>query len=79
MPGTPAGVRPVSKRTAAGGLGVVAGADVEWRRRRPLECRMTDAVEGVLRVDADYDFAMVSGDGVISGHTLYARNGDWQP
>lgn len=40
---------------------------------------MTDVVKGVLRVDADYDFAMVSGDGVISGHTLYARNRDWQP
>ena len=40
---------------------------------------MTDAVEGVLRVDADYNFAMVSRDGVISVHTLYARNGDWQP
>ena len=38
---------------------------------------MADAVEGVLRVAADYDFAMVAGDGVISGHTLYARNGDW--
>ena len=38
---------------------------------------MADAVEGVLRVDADYDLAMVAGDGVISRHTLYARNGDW--
>ena len=35
---------------------------------------MADFVEGVLRVDADYDLAMVSVDGVISGHTLYARN-----
>ena len=40
---------------------------------------MTDSVEGVLRVDANYDFAMVSRDGVVSVHTLYARNGDWQP
>ena len=38
---------------------------------------MADAVEGVLRVAADYDCAMVAGDGVISGHILYARNGDW--
>ena len=35
---------------------------------------MADFVEGVLRVAADYDLAMVPGDGVISGHTLYARN-----
>ena len=40
---------------------------------------MTDSVEGVLRVDADYNFTMVSRDGVISGNTLYARNGNWQP
>ena len=58
---------------------MVAGAAVQWRRRRPLECRMTDEVKDVLRVDADYDFAMAARDGVISGHTLYARNGDWQP
>ena len=38
---------------------------------------MADAVEGVLRGAADYDGAMVAVDGVISGHTLYARNGDW--
>ena len=66
-------------RTAAGGLGVVAGAAVEWRRRRPLECRMTDAMEGVLRVDADYDHVMLTDDDDRSGHTLYARNEDWQP
>ena len=35
---------------------------------------MSDFVEGVLRVAEDYDIAMVAGDGVISGHTLYARN-----
>ena len=35
---------------------------------------MADFVEDVLRVDADYDLAMVAGYGVISGHTLYARN-----
>ena len=42
--------------------------------RRPLECSMADFVEGVLRVAADYDLAMVNRDGVVSGHTLYARN-----
>lgn len=42
--------------------------------RRPLECSMADFVEGVLRVAADYDLAMMAGDGVVSGHTLYARN-----
>jgi hypothetical protein len=35
---------------------------------------MADFVEGVLRVAADYDIAMMAGDGVVSGHTLYARN-----
>jgi len=35
---------------------------------------MADFVEGVLRVAADYDYAMMAGDGFISGHTLYARN-----
>ena len=35
---------------------------------------MADFVEGVLRVAADYDFEMMAGDGVISGHALYARN-----
>ena len=35
---------------------------------------MADFVEGVLRVAADYDFAMVTGDGVVSGHALYAQN-----
>lgn len=35
---------------------------------------MADFVEGVLRVAADYDFAMVAGDDVVSGHALYARN-----
>ena len=35
---------------------------------------MADFVEGVLRVAADYDIAMVNRDGVVSGHTLYARN-----
>lgn len=42
--------------------------------RRPLEYSMADFVEGVLRVAADYDLAMTAGNGVISGHTLYARN-----
>ena len=76
VPGTPAGARPVSKRAAAGGLGVVAEAGVQWRRRRPLECRMTAEVEGVLRVDADYDHIMLTDDDDRSVHTLYARNGD---
>ena len=40
---------------------------------------MTDAVEGVLRVDADYDRVMLTNDDDRSGHTLCARNGDWQP
>ncbi len=35
---------------------------------------MADFVEGVLSVAADYDLAMVNRDGVVSGHTLYARN-----
>ena len=35
---------------------------------------MADFVEGVLRVAADYDLAMVHRDGVVSGHTLSARN-----
>ena len=35
---------------------------------------MADFVEGVLRVAADYDIAMMARDGVVSGHTLYARN-----
>ncbi len=35
---------------------------------------MADFVEGVPRVAADYDIAIVTGDGVVSGHTLYARN-----
>ena len=35
---------------------------------------MADFVEGVLRVAADYDLAMMAGDGVVSGHALYARN-----
>ena len=39
---------------------------------------MTDSVEGVLRVDADYDRVMLTNDDNLSGHTLYARNGDWQ-
>ena len=39
---------------------------------------MTDAVEGVLRVDADYDRVMLTNDDDLSAHTLYARNGDWQ-
>ena len=62
------------ERAEAGGLGAVAGATAERRCRRPLECSMADFVEGVLRVAADYDIAMVAGDGVVSGHTLYARN-----
>ena len=74
VPGTPGKAHPASKRTAAGGLGAEDVATVEWRRRRPLECSMADFVEGVLRVAADYDFEMTAGDGVISGHTLYARN-----
>lgn len=49
-------------------------ATAKRRRLRPLECSMADFVEGVLRVTADYDFEMMAGDGVISGHTLYARN-----
>ena len=40
---------------------------------------MTDEVEGVLRVDADYDHVILTDDDDRSGHTLYARNGDWQP
>ena len=40
---------------------------------------MTDAVEGVLRVDADYDHVILTDDDDRSVHTLYARNGDWQP
>ena len=39
---------------------------------------MTDSVKGVLRVDADYDYLMLTDDDDRSGHTLYARNGDWQ-
>ncbi len=35
---------------------------------------MADFVEGVLRVAADYYFAMEAEDGVVSGHALYARN-----
>ena len=62
------------ERTEAGGLGAEDVATVEWRRRRPLECSMADFVEGVLRVAADYDIAMMAWDGVISGRTLYARN-----
>ena len=78
VPGTPGKARPVSKRTAAGGLGVVAVAAAQWRRRRPLECRMTDVVKGVLRVDADFTRVFLTVDDDLSGHTLYARNGDWQ-
>ena len=40
---------------------------------------MTDVVEGVLRVDADYARVFVTDYCYLSGHTLYARNGDWQP
>ena len=40
---------------------------------------MTDAMEGVLRVDADFDYVMLNVDDNRSGHTLYARNGDWEP
>ena len=40
---------------------------------------MTDAVEGGLRVDADSARVFVTDDDDRSGHTLYARNGDWQP
>ena len=39
---------------------------------------MTDAVEGVLRVDADCTRVILTDDDDLSGHTLYARNGDWQ-
>jgi len=53
---------------------VVAADVVVVIIRRPLECSMADFVEGVLRVAADYGLAMMAGDGVISGHTLYARN-----
>ena len=74
VPGTPGKAHPASKRAEAGGLGAEDVATVEWRRRRPLECSMADFVEGVLRVAADYDLAMVARDGVVSGHTLYARN-----
>ncbi len=35
---------------------------------------MADFVKGVLCVAADYDIALVAGDGVVSGHALYARN-----
>ena len=35
---------------------------------------MTDSVEGVLRVDADYTRDFLTDDDDFSGHTLYARN-----
>lgn len=35
---------------------------------------MADFVKGVLCVAADYDIALVAGNGVVSGHALYARN-----
>ena len=74
VPGTLGKARLAAKRTEAGGLGAEDVATAKRRRRRPLECSMADFVEGVLRVAADYDFEMMAGDGVISGHTLYARN-----
>ena len=40
---------------------------------------MTDVVKGVLRVDADCTRVFLTDDCNLSGHTLYARNGDWQP
>ena len=40
---------------------------------------MTDAVEGVLRVDADSARVFLTDDCNLSAHPLYARNGDWQP
>lgn len=40
---------------------------------------MTDVVKDVLRVDADYVHIMLTDDDDLSAHTLYARNGDWQP
>ena len=40
---------------------------------------MTDVVKGVLRVDADFTRVFLTVDDDLSGHTLYARNGDWQP